>query len=301
MMSALRTLSEYARLYFALACLGVMSLLWSGCSVVLYRLLPPQRGTAAGRWVAMHCFRSYFRLLQHLGVARLDLSELDRLCSEGPLIIAPNHPSLLDAFMILARVPGACCIMKSAAADNIFLGGGAKLARYIRNDSVHTMIRRAVKEIGQGHSLLLFPEGTRSSGQPIGRFTRTVAVVARRAEVPIQTVFIEVNTNYLTKGRSIFSKPALPVCFRVRLGRRFTFPTEEHRFVDDLERYFAAELAPLAHAPRTDGESLGHTTSAGQRDGLSTQGASLTEGESSRRVARAALSRLNSPGSRTGG
>lgn len=301
MKNTLRTLSEYVRLYLALACLGIMSLTWSACSVVLYRLLSEQRGTAAGRWVIMHCFRSYLRLLQRLGVARLDLSELDRLHDKGPLIIAPNHPSLLDALLILARVPGVCCIMKAAAVDNIFLGAGAKLARYIRNDSVHTMIRRAVKEIGQGHSLLLFPEGTRSSGQPIGRFTRTVAVIARRTEVPIQTVFIEVNTNYLAKGSSIFSKPALPVCFRVRLGRRFAFSVEEHGFINELECYFAAELAPLAHAPRTGGDSPGHTHSSGQRDGPSAQGPSLAEGESARRSPRPALSRLNSPGSRTGG
>src|SRR5665213_441683 len=152
MKSMLRTTSEYARLYAALSFLGILSLAWSACCVVLNPLLPKRHGKALGRWVNTHSFRMYLGFLQNLGVARFDLSELDLLRVGPPLIIAPNHPSLLDAVMIISRVPGVSCIMKSAAVDNAFLGAGARLARYIRNDSVHGMVRRAIEDIQQGHS-----------------------------------------------------------------------------------------------------------------------------------------------------
>jgi|GEM_PF-549018 len=254
MKSMLRTTSEYARLYAALSFLGILSLAWSACCVVLNPLLPKRHGKALGRWVNTHSFRMYLGFLQNLGVARFDLSELDLLRVGPPLIIAPNHPSLLDAVMIISRVPGVSCIMKSAAVDNAFLGAGARLARYIRNDSVHGMVRRAIEDIQQGHSLLLFPEGTRSSIRPIGRFTRAAAVVARRAEVPIQTVFIETDTAYLSKGSSIFSKPPMPVTYRVRLGRRFEVVSDEQEFIDELERYFVSELerSPLVQSANDD-------------------------------------------------
>ena len=45
---------------------------------------------------------------------------------------------------------------------NIFLGGGARLARYIRNDVGRGMVRDAVADLRDGNQLVLFPEGTRT-------------------------------------------------------------------------------------------------------------------------------------------
>lgn len=301
MKSALRTASEYARLYVGLSYLGILSLAWSACCVVLYPLLPKRHGSALGRWVNMHSFRIYLGFLQKLGVARLDLSELDRLRVGPPLVIAPNHPSLLDAVMIISRVPGVSCIMKSAAVDNVFLGGGARLARYIRNDSVHGMIRRAIEDIQQGHCLLLFPEGTRSSTQPIGRFTRTAAVVARRAEVPIQTVFIEVDADYLSKGSSIFSKPAMPITYRVRLGRRFEVGPDEQEFIDELERYFVSELAQPISVHSANDDSLPRPLPGPRRRGIGQEGLPLTSDDSTRHAqGTGVLVRIASSKSRSG-
>ena len=66
----------------------------------------------------------------------------------------------------------------------------------------------------------------------------------RVAGVPIQTVFIETDTPYLSKGWSILKKPRhLPMTFRVRLGERFEVDQDVNAFVDELHRYFVGELA----------------------------------------------------------
>ena len=54
------------------------------------------------------------------------------------------------------------CITKASIWDNWFLGGGARLAGYIRNDAPVNLIRRSVAELRAGHQLLVFPEGTRT-------------------------------------------------------------------------------------------------------------------------------------------
>jgi hypothetical protein len=41
----------------------------------------------------------------------------------------------------------------------------------------------------------------------------------------------------------LFRKPAMPISFRVRLGRRFDPPANTRLFTVELEQYFAEELA----------------------------------------------------------
>ena len=48
------------------------------------------------------------------------------------------------------------------------------------------------------------------------------------AQVPIQTVLIESESNYLGKGWPILRTPQFPVVVKLRLGRRFA-PEADHQ------------------------------------------------------------------------
>ena len=67
--------------------------------------------------------------------------------------------------------------------------------------------------------------------------------MARRAGVPVQTVFLESNSGYLGKGWGLFRKPEFPLVYRARLGRRFDVPADIAAFSAELEAYFRTELA----------------------------------------------------------
>jgi 1-acyl-sn-glycerol-3-phosphate acyltransferase len=195
----------------------------------------------------MFGFHLYIRFLAIMGACRFDLSELDALRGQPPMIIAPNHPCLLDAVMVISRLPNVTCIMKASLIDNIFLGAGARLACYIRNGAALKMVRDAATSLLEGNHLLIFPEGTRTTRLPINSFTGGIGFIARRANVPVQTVFIETNSRYLSKGWPLFRKPTLPITYRVRLGRRFEPGHDVKVFISDLENYFSDEL--IAHPP----------------------------------------------------
>jgi len=51
----------------------------------------------------MH-FRGFLALLRASGLVRIDLASLDQLRGERSIIIAPNHPCLLDAVFIISRL-----------------------------------------------------------------------------------------------------------------------------------------------------------------------------------------------------
>jgi 1-acyl-sn-glycerol-3-phosphate acyltransferase len=100
---------------------------------------------------------------------------------------------------------------------------------------------------------VLFPEGTRTTQVPINPFHTSFTLIARHAHVPIQTVFIDTDSPYLGKGWPLWRLPPLPICFDVRLGRRFEPSADHHALHAEIERYFAAGVhrpqVPVASSP----------------------------------------------------
>jgi 1-acyl-sn-glycerol-3-phosphate acyltransferase len=219
-----------------------MSLTWNLVSIVLYPFLSRAQGVVVGRAAISSVYRGFWACAQWLGLMRLDCTALDVLSRDAGLIIAANHPRMLDALLIIARVPRGICIMRTSLMYNPFLGGGARLARYIRNDPPRGMIRSCVANLKEGGQLVLFPEGTRTVTPPINPLRPGITLIAYMAQVPIQTVIIEAESPYLGKGWPIWRTPEFPVVISVRLGQRFAPEADHHGLLKTLEAYFVSEL-----------------------------------------------------------
>jgi 1-acyl-sn-glycerol-3-phosphate acyltransferase len=244
----LKILYEYFALYSSLALLGLICLTWSVFALPLYIILPRRAGTAIGRCGIMSGFRLYAWSLSITRTYLLDLQDIDSLKGGPPLILAPNHPCLIDALLILTRHPNIVCVMKSALMKNVFLGAGSRLARYVPNESSRQMIKESVAHLKDGGVLLLFPEGTRSTRAPINALVGSVGLIAKHANVPVQTLVIETDSPFLSKGWPLFRRPDLPITYRVRLGKRFDPPTDVPAFTAELDRYYRQELAGALQA-----------------------------------------------------
>jgi 1-acyl-sn-glycerol-3-phosphate acyltransferase len=225
--------------------LGVISLTWNLTAFVLKFFLRGPVARRVGRAGIAYGYRFYWACARASGLLRLDAESLDVLRdAPGGIIIAANHPSLLDALMIIARLPRSAAIMKGALMRNPFLGAGAGLAGYVVNDSTRTMIRTSVERLQEGCQLVVFPEGTRSPAPGlIHPFSRSIALIAQRAQVPIQTVVIETDSPYAGKGWPLWKLPPVPVVFRARLGERFE-PGDPEQLSARMEEYFREELRP---------------------------------------------------------
>jgi 1-acyl-sn-glycerol-3-phosphate acyltransferase len=241
--AARRALHETVRLHLGFALLGVICLTVTLLALPMRALLPRALSKRIGRKLVNLLARGYLRFLALMGACRFDLAALDVLQGEPAMLIAPNHPSLLDAVMILSRLPNAACIMKAELVNSVFFGAGARLTGYIRNTPIRTMVQLGVADLHQGSHLLLFPEGTRTNRFPVGAMQGTTGLIAKNAGVPVQTVFIETDSAFLGKGWSVFWTPKMPITYRVRLGKRFDPPQHTAHFVSELEQYFQAELA----------------------------------------------------------
>ncbi|HME37391.1 MAG TPA: lysophospholipid acyltransferase family protein [Steroidobacteraceae bacterium] len=243
MLRPLKIIYEYFALYSSLTLLGLICLSWSVFALPLYFILPRRIGTAIGRRGIMSGFRVYAWSLSVTGTYRLDLRDIDSLKDGPPLILAPNHPCLIDALLILTRHPNIVCVMKSALMRNVFLGAGSRLARYVRNDPPRQMIKESLAHLRDGAVLLLFPEGTRTTRAPVNPLAGSVGLIAKHARVPVQTLVIETDSPYLSKGWPLFRRPTLPITYRVRLGKRFDPPSDVAAFTAELDRYYRQALA----------------------------------------------------------
>jgi 1-acyl-sn-glycerol-3-phosphate acyltransferase len=237
---------QWPAFYLVLVLLGTVQLAWGVVALVLRHVLPKDSAQRLGRRFISLLFRSLFRVTRAVGIMEVDADELDAIDADEALVIAPNHPSVMDALILISRLENLNCIMKASVLDNILLGSGARLAGYIRNDGPKRMLRLSSDHLKQGGQLIIFPEGTRTIVAPVNDFKCGFAAMARIANVPVQTVIIETDSPYLSKGWPALRKPkCLPMRFRARLGRRFVVEggADINAFVAELRRYFVDELS----------------------------------------------------------
>jgi 1-acyl-sn-glycerol-3-phosphate acyltransferase len=237
-----RMVWEYVLFYGLLLFFGIVCLAWNLQATVLDAVLPRRYGRPLSRFMIRLGFRTYLNAMKACGILKCDLGALDALRGEGGLVICPNHPSLLDAVFVLSHLPRTVCIAKANVYDNLFLGSGARMAGYIRNDAATALVKSAAREVRDGHQLLIFPEGTRTVSPPVNPLKGGFALIARHAGVPVQTVLIEPNSRFLGKGWNFFHKPDFPLVYTVRLGRRFEPEGDVRAMVRKVEDHYRAEL-----------------------------------------------------------
>lgn len=235
-------LYEPVAMIVGLGSLATICLIWWPAAFALGAL--PLSGALRrriGRRVIFFGTRGYLWILNHLCLARIDASPLDQLRSEPRLIVVANHPSLLDAIVFLAHLPNAVCVMKASLQDNPMYGAATRLAHYVANSCGATLVREACGELAreEGAHLVLFPEGTRTTREPINPCGRAAALIAKCACVPMQTVFIEMETPYLGKRWPLVRPPVLPLRCVYRLGPRYEPHSDTRALTARIERTLA--------------------------------------------------------------
>jgi len=190
-------------------------------------------------------FAFFVGYLRAFGLLKLDAVGLSELHDGESMILVANHPGLLDAVLLVSQVPQAVCLMKGSLARNIVLSGTARLAGYIHNKSSLGLVKKCEERLKEGANLLVFPEGTRTVGGKLLPFKMGFALVAILTRLPVQTIIINAEGNCLGKNWPLFRKPAFPVHYSLRLGRRFqSEPGEDAKhFGGKVEHYFREQLS----------------------------------------------------------
>ena len=166
-------------------------------------------------WIHL-CFRFFTALMQKLGALSVETSHLERLDQPGQLVIA-NHPTLIDVVFLVSFMPRADCVVKSSLRKSPFMRWAVKAARYITNDDPRAVIKAADESFAKGNSLIVFPEGTRTTPGEEFHLQRGAANIAIRTGHNLRPVIIECTPPALTKNTPWYRVPERRLHMRFRV------------------------------------------------------------------------------------
>lgn len=154
-------------------------------------------------------FQLYCRLL-----FRIEVQGREHIPRHGKLLLAANHVSGYDPFVIGSLVPRVLYFLaKKELFINPVLGAVLRFLHAIpidRRDLGHTTIRRVNELLAAGEAILLFPEGTRSRSGQIGEGKSGVGMLAAMNQADIVPVRIE---GLHGRPGSLWRRPRIKVVF----------------------------------------------------------------------------------------
>lgn len=186
-----------------------------------------------------------------------EYTRLLRLTVEGtpaaaPAVLVANHPSFIDALLLIPKLPRTACLYKSSLERGFFPRPLAENAGFISNKGEIESIRESVIRLREGWRMLVFPEGTRTATPPMNPWKSAYALMAARAGAPVQPIYLEISSPVFPKGAPWWSPPRFPVRVRIRFGTPLPPPDEAsvRLFHRKVESSFRDEL--LCHTTFPD-------------------------------------------------
>jgi 1-acyl-sn-glycerol-3-phosphate acyltransferase len=191
--------------YLAVPGVILVTLYYAIVSIVAARLDPSGK-------VYHRMMRGWSRSLLWLFRVKVTVRGTEKLDYSTNYVYLANHSSYLDIIAIGATLPDDVrFIFKEELGKIPFFGWSLKFGPYIlidRADARNAMasIEKAASQIREGTSVIIFPEGTRSSDGNLGPFKRGGFMLATRSGVPLVPVAI-VGAHELMPRDTLKAKP----------------------------------------------------------------------------------------------
>ncbi|GGB08004.1 lysophospholipid acyltransferase family protein [Agarivorans gilvus] len=204
---------------FSFLSFGVFGVFLSLTLFPILHFIPAHDKQARNQLLVHKIFKYYVAMMRLLGVLSVSVSDKDKLQqSAGKLVIA-NHPSLIDVVLLIAHLPETSCIVKQSLWRNPCMSMIISAAGYIKNDAEPELVLKACgQSFNKGASLIIFPEGTRTTPGEQLKMQRGAANIALRCAVDFLPVTIKVTPTTLTKSEPWYAIPATKPHFSLVVG-----------------------------------------------------------------------------------
>jgi 1-acyl-sn-glycerol-3-phosphate acyltransferase len=165
---------------------------------------------------------------------------------EGGVLLVANHQSYLDPVLVAVHLYRPVSFLaKSELFENPFL---AALIRELHAFPVRQgegdvgAVKEVIRKLSEGYALNIYPEGSRTETGDIEPLQKGVALIIRRANVPVVPVAIHGSFEAWPKGSAIFH----PHPIRVKYGKPMDFTGKKaDEIICELEAEMKKLLAEL--------------------------------------------------------
>jgi 1-acyl-sn-glycerol-3-phosphate acyltransferase len=187
-------------------------------------------------------FGAFVWMIKSLGVIDHRIDGREHIHGRQNRLIIANHPTLIDVVILISLFPQSSCVIKSAVTRNVFMRSVIGAADYISNSEPEELLASCTACLTSGASLVLFPEGTRTTLDHAIDFKPGAATVAARAGVEIIPVAIHCSPVFLNKEvpwhfvppeRPMFTIRILPP---VNISELVQVEDSERRIRNDLNK-----------------------------------------------------------------
>lgn len=111
--------------------------------------------------------------------------------------------------------------------------------------SSYRSIQDTVSQLQNGHSILMFPEGTRSKGQGIGAFKSGFVRIAKDADVPIVPIAIHGTSNIMEKNNNKISPAHVQISILPSYSKETIQVSNSEQIKEDLHIIIANKINEL--------------------------------------------------------
>lgn len=158
---------------------------------LILRILPVGRHRIAGIYHALIAFFTGIVMKAALNLRRNVLNESGDAFSRPGIIIA-NHSSFLDILMTAMMHRKVILLTSQWVWNSPIFGGVVRFAGYYPvTEGIDNSISKLGAVAARGYTIVVFPEGTRSSTGNIGRFHKGAFYIAERLHLPIYPLLIQ--------------------------------------------------------------------------------------------------------------
>jgi 1-acyl-sn-glycerol-3-phosphate acyltransferase len=169
-------------------------------------VLPFDRERVVIHWLLVY---QCLILLRLMPIWKIDIKGREKAVRGTTYVIISNHQSILDILLLNCLRYKFKWISKIENIKIPVLGWYLRMAGYItvnrgNEESKAEMLEEADRCLKRGHSIMIFPEGTRSPDEEISFFKRGAFQLAIQADVPILPVLIDGTGGILPKHGLIF-------------------------------------------------------------------------------------------------
>lgn len=131
---------------------------------------------------------------------------------EKPSVIISNHQSHIDIMLMLMLHPKIILLTNDWVQRNFFYGKIVKMADfYPILDHLHAHVDLLKKKVDDGYSIMIFPEGTRSSTGKIGRFHKGAYYLAEQLKLDILPILLHGPGDCITKGEPFLKSGSIEI------------------------------------------------------------------------------------------
>jgi 1-acyl-sn-glycerol-3-phosphate acyltransferase len=150
------------------------------------------------------CARAWSRLILWTTGVKVSVGGLERLDPARSYVFAANHQSIYDIPIVFAALPFQLRIIAKESLGRIpFVGWHLQRTGHVLVDRAKAgagTVKRMARLVAKGHSLIVFPEGTRSIDGAVAPFKGGSFVIALDAALPIVPITIVGSRAVMLKG-----------------------------------------------------------------------------------------------------